>query len=426
MYLYMTETQRTFLTFLIFGLLNNILYVVILSAAVDLVGASTPKAIVLLADIIPSLTIKILAPFFIHTLPYSLRLWTLVALSSIGMVIVSLTEQDARGMKIVGITMASLSSGLGEISFLQLTHYYPEKHSIGGFSMGTGGAGLLGSFLVLLLTNIMGIPTWLALLSFSVAPFGFIVAFYLIMPNPSSEFNYSKITPNDLEQPYRNSTEQRIDDDFSISNSLDFEFTSFKKQDHILDHIGKTFAKMKPLFKPYMLPLCTVYVAEYVINQGISPTLLFPLQDLPLWLFRSYRDIYVVYGFLYQLGVFISRSSITFGVRIRRLYLLTFLQLLNMGITLTQSLHNFPFSSVWLLLVLIFFEGLLGGLLYANTFMSVSEETPKELREFSMGCVGISDSFGVMLAGCINWWLEPRLCEHQVVNGRDWCRTGSS
>ena len=49
-----SETQRTFASFFIFGLLNNILYVIILSAAIDLVGPSTPKAIVLLADIIPS------------------------------------------------------------------------------------------------------------------------------------------------------------------------------------------------------------------------------------------------------------------------------------------------------------------------------------------------------------------------------------
>ena len=58
-----SETQRTFASFFIFGLLNNILYVIILSAAIDLVGPSTPKAIVLLADIIPSFSFKVAAPF---------------------------------------------------------------------------------------------------------------------------------------------------------------------------------------------------------------------------------------------------------------------------------------------------------------------------------------------------------------------------
>lgn len=38
-------------------------------------------------------------------------------------------------------------------------------------------------------------------------------------------------------------------------------------------------------------------MAEYIINQGISPTLLFPLDEMP---FDRYRDAYVTYGTLYQ------------------------------------------------------------------------------------------------------------------------------
>ena len=112
-----SETQRTFASFFIFGLLNNILYVIILSAAIDLVGPSTPKAIVLLADIIPSFSFKVAAPFFIHAVPYIIRLWTLVALSATGMVLISLSPTNVISWKILGITLASLSSGLGEVSF---------------------------------------------------------------------------------------------------------------------------------------------------------------------------------------------------------------------------------------------------------------------------------------------------------------------
>ena len=35
----------------------------------------------------------------------------------------------------------------------------------------------------------------------------------------------------------------------------------------------------KPLFLPYMLPLFFVYMAEYTINQGVSPNLLYPIPD---------------------------------------------------------------------------------------------------------------------------------------------------
>lgn len=38
-----------------------------------------------------------------------------------------------------------------------------------------------------------------------------------------------------------------------------------------------------------MLPLFLVYVAEYTINQGVAPTLLFPLAGTP---FRAFREFY--------------------------------------------------------------------------------------------------------------------------------------
>lgn len=400
------QPKLIFLSFFLFGLLNNVLYVVILSAAVDLVGSSTPKAIVLLADIIPSFGIKVLAPFFISFVNYHVRVWTLVILSSVGMVMISLLPQGQIWAKVFGIGLASLSSGLGEVTFLQLTHYYERDKSISGFSSGTGGAGLFGSFAYLLMTNLAGIPIWIALLIFSFMPTGFLFAFYILLPQP-----------NTLADPdYRPIDQAMATEQQPTWNSVEL----------VSAHIKNTIAEIQPLFLPYMMPLCLVYIAEYVINQGISPTLLFPIENLPSWLFSSYRDIYVVYGFLYQSGVFISRSSVCFGVRVKNLYLIAVLQFVNVLITLYQSVYDAPFPLIWPLLILIFYEGLLGGLLYVNTFMSVSEEVPHDKREFSLGCVGISDTFGIMLAGCINWWLEPSLCNAQVLRGRYWCSNGSN
>ncbi|KAK6198799.1 vacuolar CLN3 [Scheffersomyces amazonensis] len=410
----LTENQRVFISFSFFGLLNNILYVVILSAAVDLVGASTPKAVVLLADVIPSFSFKLVAPFFIHKFPYIVRLWSILVLSTSGMFLISLTPTESIATKIFGIAVAAFSSGIGEVTFLQLTHYYHEESAIGGFSTGTGAAGLLGSFLFLFMTNILGMKVWIALLSFSIVPSGFLLIFYFILP----PIKYVV----DQYEPIQTDEEEHID----ISNSNSLQHT---EKDiwyyRIIRHIYHTFKDIKPLIFPYMLPLLSVYISEYAINQGVAPTLLFPLEDLPHWLFASYRDIYVVYGFLYQLGVFISRTSINFGIRFRKLYWMAFLQFINVIITVYQSIYmDFPFPSIWFILILTFYEGLLGGLSYANTFMSVSENVPKSKREFSMGCVSISDGAGVVFAGLINLWLETTLCSIQVSKGRDWCLTG--
>lgn len=402
--IFMSVFTPTFIAFGLFGLINNILYVVILSAAVDLVGSSTPKALVLLTDIIPAFLVKLIAPFVFEWIPYTTRLWMLVGLSVGGMLIIALSGETDVSTKIFGILFASLSSGIGEVTFLQLTHFYDEKQAIGGFSTGTGGAGLLGSFVFLLLTNILRLEVWVSLLMFAIVPFGLAVTYFVVLPKLQS---YSRLPG---------------DPDGSVQN-CSFRPQNENRTRNLQGHVSATLAKIRPLVTPYMVPLFTVYVSEYVINQGIAPTLTFDLGELPAWLFKSNRDIYVVYGFLYQLGVFVSRSSINFGYRFRHLYRMSLLQLLNVGICICQSVWEVPLLSIWLVCVLVFYEGLLGGLLYANTFLSVSEEVPKDRREFSMGAVGVSDSFGIVVAGCINFWLEGMLCYWQRQQGKDWCET---
>jgi battenin len=77
--------------------------------------------------------------------------------------------------------------------------------------------------------------------------------------------------------------------------------------------------------------------------------------------------------------------------------------------------------NIYLMFILIFYEGLLGGFAYVNTFMKVSETVSTEDREFSMGAVGISDSSGIVIAGLISMWLEKALCTYQKGTGRQWC-----
>lgn len=59
------------------------------------------------------------------------------------------------------------------------------------------------------------------------------------------------------------------------------------------------FRRARGLFLPYMLPLLLVYIAEYTINLGLFPVLLFPLKSTP---FTEYRSFYPFYSFLYQVG----------------------------------------------------------------------------------------------------------------------------
>lgn len=400
-----------------FGLLNNLLYVVILSAAIDLVGPSTPKGIVLLADVAPSFLFKISAPFFFHVCPYSVRVGLVVGLSFVGMLMVALSS--GLPMKLVGIVLASFSSGIGEVSFLQLTHFY-NSNAVHAWSSGTGAAGLVGSFLYMAMTSWAQFSARTALIFFSFMPF-FIIALYVyVLPDPQhgyhsvSQQNTSSLSGSshlDNHQGPEESDQEatRLGSEPSDSSQHYSSFGGSPPRSKI--------DKLKELLIPFILPLMSVYTAEYVINQGISPTLLFPLLEMPM--FRNYRDAYVMYGTLYQVGVFISRSSGTV-VRIRSIWLLATLQIVNLLLAILQSLFVIN-PSIYINFLFMLFEGLLGGSAYVNTYMSVMEAVPHSEREFAMGAVTMSDSSGIVVAAFISMWLEHQLCGYQVRHDRPWC-----
>ncbi|KAK9465800.1 batten's disease protein Cln3 [Lipomyces arxii] len=423
------QKSRLFASFWIYGLINNVLYVIILTAAVDLVGADVPKATVLLADVMPAFFVKLTAPFYVHLIPYKVRIFMLVGLSLVGMQFVALAASISS--KLFGVVLASLSSGLGELTFLQLTHFYSPLSML-AFSSGTGGAGLVGSFFYLVATTWLRLSVKGTIFTSSLLPLAFFAVFFGLMPAPdaalaaqSSTFAsgssaYSLLRDEEASPAgpagpaVAAASAEPTDDQGSVRSRL--SFTKNVSWDMIMESTSKTASRLGPLFVPYMVPLMLVYIGEYIINQGITPTLLFPIEEMP---FTEYRDAYVTYGTLYQLGVFISRSSSSF-IRVRRLYIPAILQLVNVFILVLQSMYMI-LPNVYFIMLVIFYEGLLGGAAYVNTFLLVSETVPLEDREFAMGAVGVSDSGGIVLAGTICLYLEPYLCAYQKSTGRPYC-----
>jgi battenin len=165
-----------------------------------------------------------------------------------------------------------------------------------------------------------------------------------------------------------------------------------------------------------MLPLLLVYIAEYTINQGVAPTLLFPLENSP---FQHFRAFYPAYNAIYQVGVFISRSSTPF-IRIHHIYLPSILQIVNLVILILQAVFDF-IPNVYIIFLIVFWEGLLGGLVYVNTFAEISDRVSPEEREFSLGATTVSDSGGICIAGFLGMLLETWLCGWQQAHGKDYC-----
>ncbi|CAN8103903.1 unnamed protein product [Discula destructiva] len=410
------------IAFWLFGLINNVLYVIILSAAQDLVG-NLPKGIVLLADVMPSFITKLVAPYFIHRVPYAVRILVFAALSTLGMLLIALTPSTQTvAVKLVGVVLASLSSGGGELSFLGLTHYYGPM-SLAAWGSGTGGAGLAGAGLYVMLTTWFGFSVKGSLLASAFLPIVMLLSFFVILPKGplrqgARPKDYEALPDQDLtegevdEMPTGNAASSLLAPGPAVANAA----YSAHPEGHggtFLAHLNRA----KSLFFPYMLPLLLVYVAEYTINQGVAPTLLFPLQSSP---FSEHRSFYPFYNFLYQLGVFISRSSTPF-FRIHNLYIPSILQVGNLMFLTLQSLIYF-IPSVYLIFIVIFWEGLLGGAVYVNTFAEIMEKVPTADREFSLSATSVSDSAGICVAGFVGMAMETWLCDWNVQHGRKWCR----
>lgn len=192
----MRTNFRVCCAFWLFGLINNVLYVIILSAALDLVGPSTPKGLVLLADVLPSFLTKLTAPYYIHLVPYPVRIVVFVVLSVCGMLVIALSSPSkdaaATSVKLFGVALASVSSGAGELSFLGLTHFYGHR-SLASWSSGTGGAGLVGAGAYVLATNTLGFTSRTSLLIFSFLPLVMLLSFFVVLPPYESTGDYQAI-----------------------------------------------------------------------------------------------------------------------------------------------------------------------------------------------------------------------------------------
>ena len=393
------------------GLINNVLYVIILSAALDLVGPGVPKGVVLLADVVPSFFMKLCAPYFIQPVPYSTRILAFVALSSVGMLLIALTPSYIDGgsisIKLAGVVLASLSSGGGELSFVGLVHYY-GPFSLAAWGSGTGGAGLIGAGAYALATTSLGFSVKSTLLASAFLPAIMLISFFVVLP--LGPLRASKaLTPVSIDDDLNREQQEGL-----LANEPARSLVSTKNT--VWMQFTANVHRSRALFIPFMLPLLIVYIAEYTINQGVAPDLLFPLPSSP---FRHYRAFYPTYNAIYQSGVFISRSSTPF-FRVHNLYLPSLLQAVNLALLTAHAMFDF-IPNVYVVFVVVFWEGLLGGLVYVNTFAEISDTIPKEDREFSLSATTVSDSGGICIAGFISMAFEVWLCDWQVKHGRDYC-----
>ncbi|KAF8964735.1 CLN3 protein-domain-containing protein [Flammula alnicola] len=375
------------LSFFIFGLINN-------GISIGFSPPSTPKGIIAFCNIAPSMAAKVCWPYILKgRIRYAKRL--------------------------------SFSSGLGELTFLQLsTTYVPT--SIAGtvllsyFASGTGAAGLVGAFLW---WEVRGLGVRIGVGMSSIMPLIIPLTYYFLLPSASA-FLYST-TPSAYEDML--SPPQPI-------TSLPGTVSPGPKRGIALSANDK-WRLVKPLLPKYMAPL---FCFEYTINQGIGPTLLYPVPSAEgHWLLskiiHTVRDYYPLWQLVYQATVFLSRSSISLGFPALPTRLLPLPAIVQFGILLTLSYESaFGFFGEESESMNIFL-GICGGLAYVNVFYRINHEPPdpntsndieqrRQEREFKIGSIGFADSTGILLASILAVPTEIDLCRAQMRRGKMLCK----
>lgn len=257
--------------------------------------------------------------------------------------------------------MTSFASGLGEPTFLAYSAFF-NKNVISTWSSGTGGAGIVGALAFTLLREI-GLNNRQTLLVMVAVPAIEFAVFFGLLRKPVSmkiedQHRGDDVTEEDNEPPMKSMKEK-------------------------IFYIAKLVR--------YMIPLALVYLFEYFINQGLFELVYFPN------IFIDNTQQYRWYQVTYQIGVFISRSSVNI-IQIKQIWIMAVLQGINVIFFTFEAVYMFT-PSIWIIFALIIFEGLLGGGAYVNTFYRMSKEIPATRREYSMSVVTLSDSLGITAAG---------------------------
>ncbi|RCN31135.1 CLN3 protein [Ancylostoma caninum] len=144
------------------------------------------------------------------------------------------------------------------------------------------------------------------------------------------------------------------------------------------------------------------------------------------------------YQVLYQVGVFVSRSSIN-CIQLNMLFIALMpvfqvrkldtikplcidpmssrpkqltVKLINTAFFLLNAIYAF-LPNFGIVCAIVLYEGLIGGGSYVNTFHHIHKKVDPSIREFALSTVSLADSIGIMLAAFVSIPIHNAICEMQ-------------
>ena len=159
--------------------------------------------------------------------------------------------------------------------------------------------------------------------------------------------------------------------------------------------LARTWRVSKIVWSPGF-QLASVYFFEYMVSVGFASKANPHASPSDWWATNAYELL----AFAYQVGVFFARSSVSI-LQIRRIEILTTLQALQFVLWFIHATH--PFLPLWFQLVDMVGVGLLGGLMYVNTFYLLVKESrlrPAD-QELGINLVAIAINVGIVVSSVL-------------------------
>ena len=420
------------MVFLVLGLLNNTSYAIMLASAKSISEGGT--ALVYIANIIPSVTIKMSGPYWFDKVSYDTRITTAAILMASSFITVGFFQ--GAGIRdyplyfqLLGVSLISAQTGLGEASLLALAGASdasrPLPECLTYFAAGTGFAGFFAYFFVYTLHAIFGSmrPTLLCGV-FLALTYGFIYWKFLWGRKKPK----SLLVTIPLKGPVTVDNKELLMDGYnnypadvipipaarrsSESEAFEDEYTILPTPTPLVVKIHDMNAYQRLLLTislwPYILPLFFVFCGEYSLRSGTWTAIGFPITDM-----QARNDFYFAANWAHKAGVSISRSSGSlFLAPIWFLWLMPALQMVNVGCFWIVASHHVFYN--WWLLVGCFYTGLLGGTVYVHGYKRICKDLPKEHTEFALSTTGVGEVLGILSADVCGLFIQSCL---YAING---------
>ncbi|XP_064599825.1 battenin-like isoform X2 [Liolophura sinensis] len=344
-------SKRNWLGLFLMGAINNLPYVIVNSAASSIAssfGVRNFVGLVFGANVSLSVFVKCLNTFLLLNVSYRIRFLVNGCLMLIGLF--GVAYATSFGFAIGCIVIVGSSSAFGENVTLGYLHKFPSK-LVNAWSSGTGMAGVLGSSLFII-------------------------------------FDCSVGTESGDEQQLR-----RL-------NKMAFLLTT----PVVLIYWLAYFVVIhEPGYSPDLFSRTNINVQHAQVEDSEDAPLLagqIPTNDSEVIeesrCHRYIRCLKLILWLALNAGVFVSRSSVQL-VQIRRVDVLSALQLINMVVWITDV--HYKFIPVYLLPALMIYVGLLGGASYVNIFYLLlnEEKYPPRDRELCVNLAALFVTLGIAL-----------------------------